>query len=176
MGVQAQWSTMRWEVSPERVKTLGELSASRSVTVERNDDKEGEPATQTVALDLMTVSLSYDVYRSALGSDPRREYGKWWELVGTHAPFFLGGQKFMADSLLLLDAKASNIVCNSTGHVLSLTIDLEFEEYAEDASGLKTEKGREISLTPGVYTWQQPSSAASMGASDPAYIPSNPGM
>ena len=176
MGVQAQWSTMRWEVSADRVKTIGELSASRSVTVERNDDKEGEPATQTVALDLMTVSLSYDVHRSAIGGDPRSEYGAWWRLVGTHAPFFLGGRKFMADSFLLKDAKASNVVCGSTGQVMSLTIDLEFEEYAEDASGLKAERGREISLTPGVYTWQEPTSAVSLGASDPAYIPSNPGM
>lgn len=178
MGVQAEWSGNVFSVEPGNVRSLGSISASRSVSVERNEDKEGEPATQTVAFDLMTLSVSYPVIRSACGEDPRSVYGAWWRLVGTYAPFYLGGRAFMADKFLLKKADMSDIETDSSGNVLMCTIALDFEEYAEDASGLKADKGASTGLRPGIFE-QTGGSAVGVGPSDAqkrGKMPSNPGM
>lgn len=175
---QCEWSGMVWDWSPGSALPISSLSGKRSVSVERNEDKEGKPATQTVALDLMTLDVSYTVHRSATGKDPRGEYGKWWNLVGTYAPFFIGGRAYMAQLFMLKEADCSDAEIDRDGNFLSLTIDLKFEEYSEDASGLKATKGAAISLKPGVM---QPTaaSAVSVGPSDAqkaGKMPANPGM
>lgn len=174
----AEWSGMVWEVAPGSVKPMSSISGTRSVKVERNEDKEGEPATQTVALELMTLDVEYTVLRSATGEDPRSVYGAWWRLVGTYAPFYLGGRAFMADLFMLKNADIGDVEVDARGNVLSAKISLKFEEYSEDASGLKSDTGRAISLTPGVMT-QTASSAVSVGPSDQqraGKMPANPGM
>lgn len=178
MGVQAEWSGMRWEVQPGNVRPLGSISGTRSVKVERNDDKEGEPATQTVALELMTLSVEYTVLRSATGEDPRGVYGQWWNLVGKYAPFYLGGRAFMAELFMLKSADCDGIELDPSGNVTAIDIKLEFEEYSEEPSGLKAETGRQIDLAPGIYE-QTATSAVDVGPSDAqraGRMPANPGM
>lgn len=178
MGVQAEWSGMRFEVAPGSVRPFNSISGKRSVKVERNDDKEGQPATQTVALDLMTLDVEYTVVRSATGEDPRSVYGAWWRLVGTYAPFYLGGRAFMAEQFLLVSADCSDVEVDGHGNVTAITISLSFEEYAEDASGLKAETGKAMSLTKGIWE-QTATSAVDVGPTDRqrlGMMPDNPGM
>ena len=178
MAVQAEWNGFTWSVEPGCVRPITSIDGARSVSVERNEDKEGEPATQTFALELMAFTVTYDAVVTATGRDPRDEYGEWWRNVGTYAPFYLGGRKYLGDLFLLMDAKASDLVLANDGSWLKATITLSFEEYAEDESGLKLEK-REISgLTPGIYQ-QTASSAVDVGPSDAqrqGRMPANPGM
>lgn len=162
--IQAEWNGFSWRVEPGCVRPISSIDGARSVSVERNEDKEGEPATQTVALDLMTFSVTYDAAISATGRDPRDEYGEWWRNVGVYAPFYLNGRKYLGDLFLLKDAKASDVELASDGSWLRATIQLSFEEYAEDASGLKTQKTEISGLTPGV-TGQTASTALGVGPS-----------
>ena len=177
MATQAEWNGFRWGVEPGCVRPITDISSERSVSVERNEDKEGEPATQTVALDLMTIELSYTAAVGATGRDPRDEYGEWWRSVGTFAPFYLNGRPFMADLFMLKSANFSDLTADADGNVLKLTIQLEFEEYAEDASGLKTQDTA-FQLSPGIYE-QTATSAVDVGPTDAqkaGKMPANPGM
>lgn len=178
MAVQAEWNGFTWQVEPGQVRPFGDLSTARSVSVERNEDKEGEPATQTVALDLMTIDVTDPAVVTATGRDPRDEYGEWWRSVGVYAPFYLNGRKFMGDLFMLKSANASNITFASDGRWLSADIELSFEEYAEDESGLKLDKREIAGLAPGMYQ-QTATSAVSVGPSEAqrqGKMPSNPGM
>lgn len=178
MATQAEWNGFRWGVEPGCVRPIKDISANRSVSVERNEDKEGEPATQTVALDLMTIDLSYSAVLSATGRDPRDEYGEWWRNVGVFAPFYLNGRKFLGDLFLLKSAAPSDVILGPDGRWLSATITLAFEEYAEDESGLKLEK-REVSGLRAGFAGQAAETALSVGPTDAqraGKMPSNPGM
>ena len=178
MSVQAEWNGFTWKVEPGCVRPIGSIDGNRSVSVERNEDKEGEPATQAVALDLMTFTVSYTASLAATGRDPRDEYGEWWRNVGIYAPFYLNGRKYLGDLFLLKSAKASDHLLAADGSWLAATIELSFEEYAEDASGLKLDKRDVSGLTPGVMT-QTSTSALDVGPSDSqkaGKMPSNPGM
>lgn len=160
------------------MRPISSIDSSRSVSVERNDDKEGEPATQTVALDLMTISVSYEAAWSATGRDPRDEYGEWWRNVGVYAPFYLNGRKYLGDLFMLMSAKPSDVVLDNSGQWVKATIELEFEEYSEDASGLKSDKTVIDGLRAGQYE-QTATSAVDVGPSDSqkaSKMPSNPGM
>ena len=178
MAAQAEWNGFVWEIGPGCVRPITDLSSNRSVSVERNEDKEGEPATQTVALDLMTIDLSYTAAIGATGRDPRDEYGEWWRSVGTYAPFYLNGRRYLGDLFLLKSAAPSGILLAPDGSWLSATISLSFEEYAEDESGLKLDKRTIAGLTAG-RTDQTASSALSVGPSEAqraGRMPANPGM
>lgn len=161
MAVQAAWHTLSWGYSPARVISVESFSTGRSVSVERNADKEGEPATQTVAFDLQTLSFSYTLNATA-GCSPYSEYNDARACLGIHAPFYLGGKRFPADEMLLKSVNTKDWVFGARGEAISVTVDVEFEEYAEDASGLKTEKGNATSLRPGMSS-PAPSSALNVG-------------
>lgn len=180
MGLQAEWNGMRFEVSPGRVAPLVDLSATREVDVERNEDKEGEPATQTVAYSLQTLDLSYRVVRAATGEDPRATYGQWWGQVGVYAPLFLGGKQFLSCLFMLKSANPSNIMLDNDGRWLACDIALSFEEYAEDESGLKLDKRVDnAALRPGITTASPVTTAVSVGPSEAqkqGKMPVNPGM
>ena len=178
MAIQAEWNGFAWKVEPGCVRPITSIGGSRSVSVERNEDKEGEPATQTVAIDLMTFDVSYTAALGATGTDPRWEFGYFRDRVGQYAPFYLNGRKYLGDLFLLKDAKPSDVLLAADGSWLSATITLNFEEYSEDASGLKSEKTVIGGLTPGVME-QTATSAVSVGPSDAqraGKMPSNPGM
>ena len=178
MAVQAEWNGFQWKVEPGCVRPIGDIDGNRSVSVERNEEKEGEPATQTVALDLMTFTVTYTASLGGTGRDPRDEYGEWWRNVGVYAPFYLNGRKYLGGLFMLKTAKASDIQLGADGRWLTASIELSFEEYTEEPSGLKAEKNEIAGLTPGIYE-QTATSAIDVGPSDlqkQGKMPSNPGM
>ena len=174
MAVQAEWNGFLWQIGPGLSCPISDLSTSRSVSVERNEDKEGEPATQTVAHDLITVDITYQEARVATGRDPFETYHGWWYWVGTYAPLYMHGEKFLVDLLMLKSVTPSDVILAPDGSWLSCSIQLSFEEYAEDESGLKLDK-REGVLSAG----QTEQTAVDVGPSASQMagkIPANPGM
>ena len=165
MSVQAEWNGFVWGIQPGRVCPLSSFSSSLSVSVERNEDKEGEPATQTVARDLIQLDVEYVCTRAGEGVDPKSEYKGWGLWVGTYAPFFMGGEKYMADLYMLKDASPSDVVIGPDGSWQSATIKLTFEQYAEDESGLKADNVAQAGLIAGVME-QTATSALNVGPSD----------
>lgn len=164
MATQITWHSLRWGYDAGCIRSVEDLSTSRAVNVERNQDKEGEPATQTVALDLATISFSYTV-AAAAGGNPRKEYETVNECIGVHAPLYLNGSKFLANEMMLKSVDASDWVLDSKGRAVSVKISVKFEEYAVDASGLKLQKvNRKSALRPGVQTAPKATSALSVGA------------
>ena len=152
--IQAQWHDMTWEMSMERVRALTSLSTSIGLDIEKNDDSEGAPPTQVVRRKLQTLDIEYTV-NAATGVDPRSEYGAWWNRVtaGIHAPFYLGGQQFCACDYLLTEASFAPPIINADGRVVEASISVKFEEYSEDPSGLKADKGQTVNLTPGIQDY-----------------------
>lgn len=164
MAQQVTWHKFRWGYDAKCVRSVEDLSTGRSINVERNPDKEGEPASQTVALELATISFSYTV-SAAAGGNPRKEYEAINECLGVHAPLYLNGSKFMASRMMLKSADASDWVLDPHGRAVSVRVSLKFEEYAEDASGLKKQKiTKKSALRPGVQTKPKATSALSVGA------------
>lgn len=178
MSVQAEWNGFVWGVTPDRARPIASFSSTLSTSVERNEDKEGEPATQTVARDLITIDLEYEVVRAAGGLAPKEEYKGWTLWVGTYAPFFLGGEKYLADLYLLTEATPSDVIMAADGEWQAAKISLHFEQYAEDESGLKLDSITQDGLIPGVME-QTVTSAVSVGPSETqkaGKMPANTGM
>ena len=164
MAVQITWHTFKWGYDTGCIRTVEDLSTGRGINVERNQDKEGEPASQTVALELATLSFSYTV-SAAAGGNPRKEYEAINECPGVHAPLYLNGSKFLCGEMMLKSVKASDWVLDAKGRAVSVRISVDFEEYAVDSSGLKLQKvERSKALRPGVQTKPKATSALSVGA------------
>ena len=165
MATQISWHTFSWGYSAGCIRSIDDLSTSRSIDVERNEDKEGEPATQSVALSLADLSFSYTV-ATAAGGNPRSEFAAINNCLGVHAPLYLNGSRFPVNELLLKSVDASDWVLDGSGRAVSVNISLKFEEYAVDASGLKVSSiEKNSALRPGVQTAPRVSSALSVGAS-----------
>ena len=176
---QASWNGITWGFSDKKIRSIDSMKMSRSVQIERNDDKEGEPATQTVAPELATLDMKFTIVSSAGGEDPRSAWADLFWSIGTHAPFYLAGRMLMVPELLLLSVDADDWVFDKDGEAVSVTVSLKFEEYSEDAAGLKNDKGPSINLTPGVQEYNAEASAAALGMSSESmsgYVPENSQM
>lgn len=162
MATQAKWHKFSWGYSASRIISVESLSTGHSISVERNEDKEGEPATQSVALELVTLSFEYTL-TAAAGCNPRREYEQMNECLGVHAPFYLSGSPYLANEMMLKSVNASDYCLDAKGRVVRVKVSVEFEEYAEDASGLKMNKVNRDALRPGVRGGNTRTSALDIG-------------
>lgn len=135
--VMAQWLNKVWGVSPQMIAAISNFSTSRTLKKETNNDAEGSNPTNIRGYELVPLSFSYKVGRAAGCPDPRAEYGSWWSLVGLFAPFYLAGRRFGARRYLLTEAKPSDVVLDDNGEWLECSINLTFEEYADEAAGDK---------------------------------------
>ncbi len=164
MATQIAWHEFEWGYDAAHVRSVEGLSTGRGVSVDRNADKEGEPATQTVALDLVTLSFSYTLMLAA-GCSPRAEYEAINECLGVHAPLYLNGSRLLANEMMLKSVDASDWLLDGNGRPVSVKVSVKFEEYAEDASGLKLNKvERAGALRPGVQLQPERQSALDVGA------------
>lgn len=155
MPIQAQWHDITLETGSRFIKTFKSLDTEIGLDFERNDDTEGEPATQTVRRKLQKITFSYDALAS-LGVWPKLEFEGWtWQLAhGIHAPFYINGQSFMDREFIVTNCKMSSQVIDNQGRIIYAQIDVEMEEYAEEPSGLKIDKGIDIGFTPGIQAYQ----------------------
>lgn len=156
MAIQAQWHDIVLESSTRAMRTFKSFETEIGLDYERNDDTEGKPATQTVRRKLQKIKFSYDALAS-LGVWPKVEFEGWtWQLAqGTHAPFYINGESFLNREFIVTNVKMSSEVINQSGFIVYAQIDVEMEEYAEEPSGLKVDKGFEINFAPGIQGYQQ---------------------
>lgn len=149
--IQAQWNDFIWSTGGDRVRAIQSISMETELDVERNDDKEGVPATQTVRRKLHVIDLTYRAL-NGLGVDPRIELDLWDQFVahGIHAPFYLGGLDIRGREYIVTKATMETEYIDTTGRILYADFDLHFEEYAVEPSGLKVEKGLETYFRPGI--------------------------
>lgn len=151
MSVQAQWHDMTWDMAPDRVRQMTSLSTSRELDVEKNEDSEGAPPSQAVKVKLQTLEVSYSV-STMQGAPPRHEYGLWFNRLqqAIHAPFYLGGEQFLGCEFLLTKIGMEPTAISPDGTIIAADLNITFEEYAEEPSGLKQDYAHEVSLRPGV--------------------------
>lgn len=132
MAIQASWHTQKWEISPERVASLGSLSATAAVK-RASDSTSGK--SKITGLELETLATSY-VTTFEAGGNPRKELETWCSLVGVYAPFRLGGRRFGPRYWQLQSAEISDTQLDTLGRIRHGTINLYFVEYVtQESSG-----------------------------------------
>lgn len=156
MPVQAQWHDIVFETSATRVRPIVKFSTGMKLDYERHDDTEGEPATQAVRRGLQTIDISYRALAS-VGIWPKIEVEGWmWNLgIGMHAPFYIHGESFLDREFICTKVDMDSEIVRGDGFIIDANINITLEEYAEEASGLKIDKGFEINFTPGIQSYTQ---------------------
>lgn len=169
MSLQAQWHDATFETTPDRIHTFGEIKGSMGLDIEKTEDAEGEPPEEPARRKLIEFTVEFS-FTQAAAIDPMAEITAWQGRLnqGIHAPFYLGGEKFLADEFILMSFDFTLGHINVEGKPLTGDITLKFQEYAEEENGLKTDKGAAVSLTPGVsdYYGGELESALSVSASE----------
>lgn len=129
MAIMAKWRDKTWEISPNRVMALENLSTSFKLKSEKNTDAEGSPATNERGMEL--VPLSFDMtLHSAMGVDILAELNSWKQRIQLTGPFYLGGRQF-GPTMQLQEVKLDNVQLDDLGRIRIATISLDFEEIAE---------------------------------------------
>lgn len=168
MAIMAQWLNKRWEVSDNKIMALNGVSASVKLKIENNDDKAGSPATIVKALELQNFTFDFDI-SIVSGTDVRSEYESWTNLIGEYAPFYLAGQLFGSDNIILTEVSLSDTIIDNFGRILKGKITVSFVEFAEEAANKKpTPTEKSSKYPPGITTQMEidgNSSAVSIGAS-----------
>lgn len=136
MSVMASWSSKRWEINSKQIKALNGITAGVKVQTLSNDDKEGSPASTTVALEQQSISLGWTV-SAAAGVDVREEYESWLSLIGRYAPFYLGGKRFGPKLMQLTVVNLASATLDNRGRMLFGDLNITLTEYAEEASSAK---------------------------------------
>lgn len=152
--VQAQWDNMIWWMSSESIRSLGSIGVSRELDIEKNEDAEGQPPSQTVRMKLEEVTISYTVSRAA-GVDPANEYAEWSlrEGAGIHAPLYINGYQWLRPEFIIkkLDYQCEQI--DGNGKMITATITITFQEFRTEGS-LIAEKSHYVTPSPGVMEYR----------------------
>ncbi len=130
MSIQATWRDMTWEISPQRIAALGEISTETAVK-RVSDSTQGQ--SKITGLELQRLSLSYFTSFEA-GGNPREEYQTWESKLGLYAPLRIGGRRFGPSNFQLRSTSIDNTQIDAQGRIRSATINLEFVEYADQIS------------------------------------------
>ena len=130
MSIQATWRDMTWEISPQRIAALGEISTETAVK-RVSDSTQGQ--SKITGLELQRLSLSYFTSFEA-GGNPREEYQTWESKLGLYAPLRIGGSRFGPSNFQLRSTSIDNTQIDAQGRIRSATISLEFVEYADQIS------------------------------------------
>lgn len=151
--IQGQWHDMTWEMSSDHIRTMEDFEYTRELDVEKNEDSEGQPPSQTVRLKPDKITIGYEVARAA-GVDPRDEIESWyWRMsAGVHAPLFIQGRHIFGQEYLVTKAhfvKGTGLT-DANGRMNAAHIEVEFEEYFEEGGGLKNNEGHVIGLHRGI--------------------------
>ncbi len=137
MTIQAQFSTKKWEISPNKVMPITNISYSSGVKTETAKTSGGKDKVVSKGYKADTLSVSYNVQKNA-GCNPEVEYSDMKVLVGKTAPFLLNGKRFGANMYRLNSVRPSNIILTNKGEILSMTITAGFEEPIVAKSDAKT--------------------------------------
>lgn len=130
MSIQATWRDMTWEISPQRIASLGEISTETEVK-RVSDSTSGQ--SKITGRELQRLSIRYFTSFEA-GGNPREEYKTWESKIGLYAPLRIAGSRFGPSNFQLRSAAIDDAALDTQGRIRSGTISLEFVEYADQIS------------------------------------------
>lgn len=130
MSIQATWRDMSWEISPQRIASLGEISTETEVK-RVSDSTSGQ--SKITGRELQRLSIRYFTSFEA-GGNPREEYKTWESKIGLYAPLRIAGSRFGPSNFQLRSAAIDDAALDTQGRLRSGTISLEFVEYADQIS------------------------------------------
>lgn len=130
MSIQATWRDMTWEISPQRIASLGEISTETEVK-RVSDSTSGQ--SKITGRELQRLSIRYFTSFEA-GGNPREEYKTWESKIGLYAPLRIAGSRFGPSNFQLRSAAIDDAALDTQGRIRSGTISLEFVEYADQTS------------------------------------------
>lgn len=135
--VQASWLDMNFEMNPQSglLSLFKNFSVSSKIVNNANNDAAGQSKADTVSRDLTSISIDVNVLSSD-GIDARGIAEEWDAHLGDYAPLYIAGQKFMFDNFQLTGCKWEPRFTPS-GMIDSVSINLEFTEYAPEKSSDK---------------------------------------
>lgn len=145
---EAEWREHTWEITYNKVNGFSELKSTAEMEEETNDDKAGQSATKKLTRKLEEMSFSYLV-SGYWGKDALEEFNELRKERGQHGEFKLNGKRYGPKEWQLLKVEAEHQL-RDDGAILYTKIDLEFREYAPEASKKKsTTSSKSKKSTPG---------------------------
>lgn len=130
MSIQATWRSMKWEISPTRIASIGTLSTTSEVK-RVSDSTTGKSKITGMELQELTIDYLCSV---ETGGKPREEYKQWESMLGQYGPLRIAGSRFGPANFQLRKAEISNAELDAQGRIRRGTITLNFVEYADATS------------------------------------------
>lgn len=131
----AVFANKSFTVNADKIYTFNEFQYSSSLQTEKQDKTGSKPSTYNKGPDLDNISfkIKLDV---TYGVNPRQEWEDWKTLMETAVayPFILGGKPLGSYNWLLVGVNPSNVNINNVGKILSMELELKFDEYARAGS------------------------------------------
>lgn len=131
----AAFGTKVFEVSGEKIYTFQDFQCSASLQTEKQDSVGNKPSTYNKGTDLDSIGFKVKLDVS-YGVNPRYEWEEWKSIMESSVPypFILGGKPIGSNKYLLIGVKPSNFNIDNNGNILSLELDLNFDEYVRDGT------------------------------------------
>lgn len=130
MATMARWRSIKWGVDPAAIRAI--VGLSTSYKVKKVTDSTGNSRQR--GHEPQPLTITYEVAKTA-GADPLKEYQACERLVGSRAPFYLGGRRFGPAMLQLDEVSLDPILFSNAGEILQASISLAFTEFVQDEAG-----------------------------------------
>lgn len=126
----AVFASKAFEVNTDKIYTLNDLQHNSTLQTEKEDIQGSKPSTYIKGLDLdnMSFKIKLDV---DFNINPRKEWESWKEIMRAAVPypFILGNRPYGGCNWLLIAVSHSSVRIDNNGEILSLELDLKFDEY-----------------------------------------------
>ena len=134
---QASWLDMKFELNPESgfISLFKNFSVDSKVVANANNDAAGQNKKDTIARDLTTIAIEIKIV-STEKINACDIAVQWDAHIGDYAPLYIAGQKFMFENFQLTGCKW-NPKIEPDGYVSSVSINLDFTEYAPEKAASK---------------------------------------
>lgn len=146
MSVIAKWRNKTWEVSPDQILAIEDLTFSFEQQADNNSSTEGEGLTNERGTKLIPLSFK-TVLHSGVGVDVRKEIEQWQGLVTLTGPLYLNGRQ-LGPKLQLRKISVNNVKLDNSGRMLLATLSFTFKEYDETITSVPETATSALSVTP----------------------------
>lgn len=146
----AAFANKVFEVNTNKVYTFDGIQYSSSLQTEKQDSDGSKPSTYIKGPDLDTLEfkLTLDIIQ---GVNPRSEWEEWQSIMSSQkaCQFILGSKPVGKYSWLLTGVTPGNLKLDNVGNILSMELDLKFDEYVR-AGSASSNKNTSTSSAPGI--------------------------
>lgn len=146
MGYMAKWGPRGFVCTTYKVLPIVSFSTTKAAKTENQSDTSGSGQTNIKGTEPYTTSLATQCLRAA-GVDPRKQVEDWESLVGEAYPLYIGEERFGPEYMYLKSVSASNYMFTNSGKILSVDLQLEFEEFIGPVSTTAKKSGNSGSGT-----------------------------